>query len=164
MVENMQQIESTERAAAARTNEPEDLWRQMDRLFRDFQDSFRSALRTPATGIFSGAFVPALADVSDLGDRYEIVADLPGTAKDQLDVRAIGQTLHISAEAARATESPSSPREYLRHERTWSGFQRSIELPEPIRNDGIVARYADGVLQLTVPKANPIVEKRIPVQ
>ena len=146
--------------------ETRDPWSQVDQLFREFHDSFFSTLRSPGLPVEGfariGEFAPALSDVSDLGESYEIAAELPGIARDQIDVRVVGNSVHISAQ--QKAEQEEKRKNYLRRERVWSGYSRSIELPEPVRSDDVRARYEDGELTVTVPKAQPIVERKVAVQ
>jgi HSP20 family protein len=159
------EIETAPNSRAPAT-EPGDFWSEVDRLFREFQDGFYSSLRSPSLGAGSlgrsVGFAPALADVADKGRAFEITADLPGVPKDQIDVRVVGNTVQI--EAQHASEAQEESRTFLRRERVWSGFHRQIELPEPVRSENVTARYENGVLVVTVPKAQPTVETKVAVQ
>jgi HSP20 family protein len=142
----------------------EDLWSQMDRMFRNFERDFLSTFRRPDVGAspMGVPALPALADVADRGDVYEIAADLPGVSKDRIDVRVSGNLVQIRAETDLSKEEKN--KNFLRRERQYSGFQRLIELPEQVDSEGVKARYQDGVLTVTVPKANPIQERKVNVE
>jgi HSP20 family molecular chaperone IbpA len=144
---------------------PADFWSQVDRWFRDVHDGFYSMTRTfPSLDpqLARTAVVPALTDISDQGDRYAIVTDLPGVSKETIELKVSGNTVDIRANTSASSER--SDRAYLRRERIWSGFQRQIELPEPVRADDVTARFENGVLTVSVPKAHPVVEKKVAVQ
>ncbi len=148
------------------TTTPDPFWNQVDRLFRELQRSFDPGnwvVEGPAgTSPFATGHVPAATDILDLGESYEIRSELPGVPKEQVEVRVAGDTVQITAElpAAKTENGPN----YLRQERTWTGFSRQIVLPEAVRADGISARSEHGILTVTLPKANPIVEHRVKVE
>jgi HSP20 family protein len=106
-------------------------------------------------------FAPALADVEDQGTNYEIRADLPGIAKDQIDVRIHGDLLVIRAEATSAKDDGA--KNFLRHERTYRGFERAIRLPEPVLGEKVEAKFENGTVTISVPKAHPSEERKVPV-
>jgi HSP20 family protein len=144
-----------------------DLFQYMDRVF----DNLRREMLTgayplstlpPFSEIEIGeSRLPALADIEDRGTGYEVRANLPGVRKDNLNMLMHGHTLRIDAKERAEKEEKS--KNYLCRERTYQGFERTIELPEDVVPDQITARYEDGVLTLTVPKAHPEPEKKIPV-
>jgi HSP20 family protein len=156
----------TEIAASNAPGAPADFWSEVDRLFQDFHDSFYSAARSPSFGIEpygrAQGLAPALADVADKGAAFEITADLPGTNKDQIDIQVVGNSVRI--EAQHSSERREEGRNFLRRERVWSGFQRQIELPEPVNSEHVTAKYENGVLVVTVPKAHPVTSKKVAVQ
>lgn len=138
-----------------------DDWTDLDRWFGRLQRQFLSDW-TPA------AFAPAVGgwtapvDIEDQGESFEIRADLPGFAKDKIDVRILGTRLQIHAEQATSDSAKRSGR-FLRQERSYRSVDRSLDLPEPVAAEKVAASYQDGVLVLTVPKAHPLTEKKIPV-
>jgi HSP20 family protein len=146
--------------------ETRDCWSPLDDLIRGFPSGLFGPIEARLAEAFEGngggGFGPALLDVSDLGANFEITAELPGMAKDRIDVRVVGSTVQIVAEQTTAHEEKR--RHYLRRERTWSGYRRSVELPEPVRSDDVRARYENGVLTVTVPKAHPTAETKVAVQ
>lgn len=162
----MNEIEGRSESATSGTGGAVDFWSQVDQLFRDFQSGFYTTVRNPsfaaATYGHEAAPAPALADVADRGEQYEIQADLPGVSRDQIDVRVIGNAVQLQATPKSPTAGNGAA--YLRRERNWSGYRRIIELPEPIRGEDIRARFEDGVLTVSVPKAHPVVERKVEVQ
>jgi len=92
-------------------------------------------------------------DVTDTGTAYKVVAEIPGIPKEKLDVRVRGTSVEIRAEHETRTEA--SEERYLRRERTYSGYYRALELPEPIVASEATAKVVDGVLELELPKQHP---------
>lgn len=134
---------------------PADPWTEIDRAFdamrRRFAESFgilplgpfdtESGLRSPRT------------DVTDTGTSYRVVAEIPGIPKEKLDVRVRGTTVEIRGESGTDTEEKDE--HYLRRERTYSGYYRTLELPEPVVATEARAKVVDGGLELELPKQNP---------
>jgi HSP20 family protein len=93
-------------------------------------------------------FTPAAEMV--VTDRdITIYLDLPGVDPAHIDVQATAKTITIIGERlAKVTEGEISNRSELRYGK----FQRIISLPEKVQHDQVIAKYEQGVLQLTLPK------------
>lgn len=98
---------------------------------------------------------PARVDVSDTGTGYRIVAEVPGIPKEKLAIRVKGADVEIRGEAATETEEQKRGGSYLRRERTYAGYYRTLELPEPVIGKDATARLEHGVLVLDLPKEHP---------
>lgn len=136
----------------------------LDQLFENFRQEILTGL--PSAFTLTGtraleSWFPALADVEDKGNAYEIRANLPGLRRENIDIRLHGRTVRIDAKES--TEKEQKGKTYLYHERSYQGFNRSIELPEEVVSEKASARYQDGVLTLEIPKANPEPEKHVSV-
>jgi len=92
-------------------------------------------------------------DVTDTGTAYRVVAEIPGIPKEKLDVRIRGTSLEIRGESA--TETEAKEEHYLHRERTYAGYYRALELPEPVVAAQAKAKVADGLLELELPKQTP---------
>ena len=92
-------------------------------------------------------------DVTDTGKTYKILAEVPGIPKEKIDIRVRGPIVEIRGENASENEEKQKP--YLRRERTYSGYYRALELPEPVVGAEAKAKVTDGVLELELPKQNP---------
>lgn len=82
-------------------------------------------------------------------EGYEAMVDVPGVARDDVEVTVTGRTLTISGER-REVEVPEGART-LRSERPLGPFERTIELPDEIDVQGVVAQMSDGVLRVALP-------------
>jgi HSP20 family protein len=161
----MTKIEVRKSTTPSTDSRPTDVWTEMDRLFQDLHDRFYAGVSRPWFALATrGSLEPAppLLDAEDHGKEYELRVDLPGVTKDQVDVRVVGNTVQIRAEGAQ--EKEESGKSYLRRERSWAGYQRSVELPERLRSDAVTARLDNGVLTVTLPKEHPVAERKVPVQ
>jgi len=143
------------------TTESDPFWAEVDRSFRRFYGSFLGHPLAPGAAT-EGWLAPAAIDVADKGENYELTVDLPGISKEQVDIRVTGDLVQIRAE--RSADSQKKGEGYLRLERSWAGFERSVELPEAVRAEAVSASLANGVLTVAVPKAHPVVERKVPVQ
>lgn len=123
------------------TYDPFDPFDRLDKVF--FGDPFFSNATT-AVAAFG-------TDVTDEGDHYQLIADLPGFKKDDIDIEVENGILTISAERKEESEDKDQKGRYIRRERTYGSYKRSFDLSE-IDDDNIKARYTDGVLTLELPK------------
>ena len=99
-------------------------------------------------------------DVADHADEIVVTADLPGYSKEDIDVRLADNMLRINARKEEATEAGGEQENYIRRERSKRSMSRSITLPEPVDEEGVSAKYTNGVLTVTLPKAQASGESR----
>jgi HSP20 family protein len=93
------------------------------------------------------------------GDRFVIEMDLPGVAKDTIDVDVERNVLTVTAERL----SRNGDWEMLASERSRGRFSRQLVLGDNLDLDRIEADYADGVLRLVVPVAEKARSRKIPI-
>jgi len=128
------------------------------RLDRVLDELFRPTLwQAPASEL-----APMRLDVRESADRYTVFAELPGLGKDDIPVEIDGDEVVIRAETQR-TEAKDGE-SWIYAERRVGKVQRAIVLPQEIDRDSAEARFADGVLELTLPKKAPQSVKRIEVR
>lgn len=105
----------------------------------------------------SGANVPAFrTDIRDAGDRFVLESELPGFHKEDIHLDLKDGILTIRAEHQESDEEKNSKGEYIRRERRYGTFSRSFDVTG-IDENGITASYKDGILELNLPKARPVV-------
>jgi len=107
------------------------------------------------------AWAPAL-DISERKDAYLVTVELPGIEADDLQITMEDGLLTIQGERQFAQES--SEQQFHRVERRYGAFRRSITLPAKVQADQIEASFANGVLEVMVPKAEEAKPKRIRVR
>ncbi len=105
-------------------------------------------------------WTPAL-DVSEDKDNVYVRVELPGMRKEDIDLSLHNGSLSISGE--RKSEQEFKDAEVYRAERFFGRFQRTVTLPTLVAADKIKAQYKDGVLNVTLPKAEEAKPKHIDV-
>ncbi len=133
--------------------ELENMRRQMDRLFESYRE--RPVGRTGA-GVF-----PSI-NISEDKEAFYVSAELPGVKSSDLDLSVTDNQLTLAGER-KITEETADAR-YHRREREAGRFSRAIALPGDVDADGVRAKMADGVLTVTVPKAEKAKPRQIAVQ
>ena len=105
---------------------------------------------------------PFRLDVSETEKDYRVVAEMPGVRKEDISVSIDGNQVTVSAEVKRENEAKEGER-VLRSERYYGKIQRVFALEHPIDEANAQARYTDGILELTLPKSEAAMPKRISV-
>jgi HSP20 family protein len=138
---------------ARRANPFDDLEELFDRMRSQFEEATGSM--ESVESLRSGMRV----DVEDTGESFVVTADLPGFDKDDIDVRLSDQRLRISADhAEETTEESHGPDDghFVRQERHHSSMERVVRLPEPVEEHSVSAEFRNGVLTVTLAKAEPV--------
>ena len=97
-----------------------------------------------------GARTP-LYDMVDNGERYKLIVELPGIDKDNIHIKAMDDSIEISAEQSqRANEQKKS---FVYNQRSYSSFYCRIPVPEEILSSEVTAKAdSKGILRLELPK------------
>lgn len=102
-------------------------------------------------------------DVKEDDKAYQVHAELPGVNKEDIHVDIDGAVVAISAERKQEKEIKEGER-VLRTERYFGKVSRSFQLAQEIEESQAVARYNNGVLELTLPKKAAVQARRITIQ
>ena len=100
-------------------------------------------------------------DIAENPDNYEIHAELPGMREEDISITLNNNVLTISGEKKREVKEEKD--NFVRVERSYGKFERSFSLPNNIAADRVAASYADGVLKITLPKAEEAKSRTIKV-
>lgn len=114
-----------------------DPFRDLENLSRDF--------------FSDGECMRFRTDIKDAGKAYELEAELPGFAKEDIKIDVEGDYLTISAEHKENKDEKDKKGNYIRRERYFGSFSRSFDI-SGVDTEKITASYNDGVLKLTMPK------------
>jgi len=128
----------------------------MDRLF---EDSFVRPYRS-LEGL-SEITGPPL-DIYQKPDEVVVKAALPGIKPEDVNIDISGDTLTIKGESK--GEQAVKREDYLYQERRYGAFSRTVVLPSGLKSDKAEATMEDGILTLTIPKAEEVKPKAIKVK
>ena len=139
-------------------------WPLLDR-WNILRDDLNSLLESPLSSSF-GQSIQLLTGWSAALDLYQnndnIVAtvELPGMRKEEIEISLYDGTLTISGERRRETTNGEKAE---RTERYVGAFRRSITLPTRVDSNKVSTTYVDGIVTVTLPKAEEVKPKQIPV-
>jgi len=117
------------------------LYQHMYRMFDHF-----------AENAMVGAYMPSI-DMEETEKEYIVHADLPGLEKEKIDITVSGTLLTIRGIRETGSESADDKTGYYSQERSYGSFSRSLTLPGPVDETRVNAAYQNGVLTITLPKA-----------
>jgi HSP20 family protein len=128
----------------------------MDRLFEE------SVVR-PGAGWLASAGERTLAvDMYETDDAVVVKSAIPGIKVDDLDISVTGDTLTIKGETK--TDEEIQEENYLYRERHYGSFCRALSIPVPVVTNKAEAEFENGILTLTLPKAEEVKPKAIQVK
>lgn len=134
-------------------NSSTDLFGDMDRFFENLNE-------TPHLFDEKG-FSPA-CEVVETESDFKMSFDLPGLKKEEIKIEMKDNVLSVFGERKR--EKTEKKEKVQRYEKSYGYFRRSFSLPTSVLAEKIAAKYDNGVLELTVPKAELAKPKTIEVQ
>ena len=126
----------------------------MDRLFDD-------AFTRPLNLRDGGWSAPAI-DMYQTDDEVVVRAALPGFKADEVQINVTGDVLTLRGEMKQQDEKKE--RAWHIREQRWGSFERSISLPTEVTADQAVADFENGILTITLPKAEEVKPKTINVK
>ncbi len=130
--------------------------REMDRLFETLAPALNGATGERRKGLG----VPPVNMWQDEQNLYA-EAELPGVSLENLEILAQGDSLTISG--SRPSSSTDNGKPLIRAERLNGSFERTLTLPVEIDADKVSATLRDGVLTITLPKAQAVLPRKITV-
>jgi HSP20 family protein len=143
-------------AAVTRFSPGRDVSSVHDEMERMFRAAFGDRAATTA-----GAFTPIL-DVEENDDTFTLYIELPGVDPDEVEVSLEENVLTIAGERRFYDEKDAEG--FRRIERHFGRFHRAVRLPDRVDPDKVDASFRDGMLTITVPKAEEAKPRRIQVQ
>lgn len=118
----------------------DDLFDEMQNLYSEFQNMGKDVAEMAPIG----RGVPV--DIHEEDGKMVIEAELPGVSKEDINLRADGKKVDISAESSQEVKEQNE--KYYRQERSSRKFRRRIQWPEKVDPETIEASYDDGVLRV----------------
>ncbi len=127
-----------------------------DEVSRIFREAFGNQAAASA-----GAFTPAL-DVEEDEDRFTLHVELPSVKPEDVEVSLEENVLTIAGERRFYDDREADG--FRRIERHFGRFHRAVRLPDRVAADNVEANFRDGLLTITVPKAEEAKPRRIQIQ
>ena len=135
--------------------------RRMDSIFDDFRNNIESMMNPSFS---SWGYFPSssrldmenevrtpMYDMVDDGDKYKLIVELPGIDKDNIHVRAMDDSIEISAEQSQ--EEDKQKKDFVYNQRIYSSFYCTIPVPEEILSSQVTAKaHSNGILRVELPK------------
>ena len=100
-------------------------------------------------------------DIHETEEGYKLHAELPGLTKGDINITLENNVLRLSGE--RKFEKDVKRESYHRVERTYGAFSRAFALPQQVNSEGVQAAFENGVLTVTVPKAEQAKPRKITI-
>lgn len=125
-----------------------------DRMFDRFLDDAWSPVGHRSNGM--------PLDMTETDEEIRVRAEVPGIGPDQLDISLANDVLTLSGQKVAEEESKDGGRTYS--ERHFGSFQRALKLPCPVDPDQVSATHKNGVVTISLQKAETVRPKRIAIK
>ncbi len=126
-------------------------WREIDTLQRQINNLFEDTI-TPSSSFERNLVRVPAAELQETEDAIHLKLELPGMSAKDLDIQVTEDAVHISGE--RKSETKTEQKGTIKSEFYYGQFQRVIPLSARVQNTKVTAEYKDGILSLTLPKAD----------
>ena len=134
-----------------RSNPFAELERLFERMSEQYDETAGAWSFEEPFGSLGAGSESVATDLVEREDAYVVAVDLPGFDRDDVEIEVTDATLRIEAE--RETEIAEEGDRYVHHERREESAHRTIELPTEVEKDEVTARMENGVLTITLPRA-----------
>jgi HSP20 family protein len=128
-----------------------------------FDDFFKGFLVRPVVGEGREGAPRLRIDVTEQNGAFKVKAEIPGVKKDDIQVNVDGDQVSISAEVKQEKDVKEGER-LVHSERYYGKTSRAFRLGYEIDEAKVQAKYADGVLELVLPKKQTAAAKQITIQ
>jgi len=135
---------------------------RFDPFSESIDDMFRRVLR-PVRWELDEQPLHIKLDVAENDKSYTVKAEVPGVKKEDINIQIDGNLVSISAESKREKDVKENGK-VIRSERYYGSLSRSFTLASEVDQAGASAKYADGILELTLPKKATTAAKKLTVQ
>jgi HSP20 family protein len=144
-----------------------------DDLMENFRNNFFESIAYPWNWLSLEPVVPAVpvreatVDLVDEGNRFVVLAELPGVAKDKIDVMLTKDGIEISAETDVETIDKAKNFDFVVRERVYSHVYKQLPFPEEVMPEKAESTFKDGLLSVYIPKKTiaPALKKhKVPVK
>lgn len=142
-----------------------DPWGDIVSLREAMNNLLEESFVRPRSGLSGPGMASSLAlDVRESPEQFIVTASVPGVRPADIDISILGHTLRIRGERKEESEETGEGHRWLLRERRFGVFERTVSLPSVVDAEQAVADFKDGVLTITLPKADIARPKSIPVK
>lgn len=131
-----------------------------DPFFRVFDSLLNNQDLLPTEEVSNRTWMPPV-DIQETQDAYRLSAELPGLTKEDINITLENNVLRLTGE--RKFEKDAKKEGYHRIERTYGAFSRAFTLPSQVNHEKVEAAFENGVLTITVPKAEQAKPRKISI-
>jgi HSP20 family protein len=128
----------------------------MDRMIRDFWEAPGTMLKN-----WKPEFTPEV-DLKETDKEFKLSATVPGMTKDDIDIDVTKDSVSVCGE--RKTEEEKPGEKFHVKQQSYGSFSVSYSLPSEIKPEDVKATYKNGMLEITLPKAEASVSKKVKVE
>ena len=138
-----------------------DPWNDLVSMHQELNRVFEKVFSPEGRGIRSAAWIPAI-DMFERDGALVVRAELPGIKAEDVDISVVDDTLSIQGE--RKIKEEVKEDNYYRMEQRYGSFKRVIQLPAKAKVEDVKAVFAEGVLEITLPRAEEEKPRQIKIQ
>lgn len=133
-------------------------WRDLSNLRKDIHRVVNEFLGNEPE--WEGGYWQPAVDIVETEDAYMVAAELPGMKKEDIKINIHENTLRLSGERKPFPEEKDKFRSEF-----WHGpFSRSINIPDEINREKVIAKYENGILQVTLPRQEKSKAKEVKIE
>ena len=142
-----------------------DPWGDIVSLREAMNNLLEESFVRPRPGLSGPGMASSLAlDVKETPEKFVVTASVPGVPSADIDISVLGETLRIRGHRKEEFEETAEGTRWLLRERRFGAFERTVSLPTAVDAEGAAADFKDGVLTITLPKADIAKPRSIPVK
>lgn len=136
-------------------NPHEEIERMQQEMDRVFSNAFSGFNNSPDfDSLFEGGTSTPQMDVQEDDSKYTVIVNLPGAEEKDVSVNLDGQQLTVKGEQDFEQQKKDAMGNVIFQQHRSGEFQRSITLPDPVKQNGMMTHLDDGVLTITIPKVS----------
>ena len=141
-----------------------DPWGEAVSLRQAMDSLLQESIVRPRSGVGGATAVTLTLDIEERGDDFVVTAPIPGVKPENVELSVLGDTLRIRAERRDERREEDERKRWLLREQHYGAFERTVTLPSAVKADQANAEFMDGILTITLPKAEETKERRIMIR
>ena len=142
-----------------------DPWGDIVSLREAMNNLLEESFVRPRHGVSGPGMASSLAlDVKETPEKFVVTASVPGVPPSDIDISVLGDTLRIRGHRKEENEETGEGSRWILRERRFGAFERTVSLPSMVDPEAAAADFKDGVLTITLPKADIAKPRSIPVR